>query len=121
MFFLRSVNAVLNHEVDLLELIRKVVVNVHIASVNHLKAQTVVLSGGERLQSYALICCPWWKHTTPPLTFLPKSIVPSLDFLHQIYSKSLSPLEARADEETLSRFPALKDQPANKPSWGKFS
>lgn len=46
MFFVASVNAVLNHETSFFELVRKCFVNVHIASVDQLKAQTVVLFDG---------------------------------------------------------------------------
>tara|TARA_R110002060_G_scaffold66948_3_gene75702 strand:- start:188 stop:427 length:240 start_codon:yes stop_codon:yes gene_type:complete len=78
----------------------------HIVSVDHLEAKTVVLSDGERLQSDTLICCTGCKHR-PPVTFVPEAIVSSFGPPLLIDPATTSPLEAHADNEILSRFPAL--------------
>ncbi|KAH7343003.1 hypothetical protein BKA65DRAFT_526954 [Rhexocercosporidium sp. MPI-PUGE-AT-0058] len=114
--FIGSINGVLNYEKDFFELVRSGIVRVHISDIASLDRKTVRLTNGESLESDALVCCTGWKHT-PPLTFLPNGIETKVGLPHPIdaATENISPLERRADEEILSRFPSLRDQPPRNP------
>ncbi|KAH6723909.1 hypothetical protein BKA61DRAFT_686841 [Leptodontidium sp. MPI-SDFR-AT-0119] len=96
MFFIGSINGVLNYENDIFDLVRNGTVRVHISDIASLGRKTVNLMNGEMLRSDNLICCTGWKHT-PPLTFLPAGIETSLGLPHSV--------------EPDSRFPSLRDAP----------
>lgn len=100
MFFIGSINGVLNYENDIFDLVRNGTVRVHISDIASLGRKTVNLMNGEMLRSDNLICCTGWKHT-PPLTFLPAGIETSLGLPHSVEPDSVSTLEQRADEEIL--------------------
>ncbi|KAB8295900.1 hypothetical protein EYC80_008721 [Monilinia laxa] len=107
-FFVGSMLSILNHDTDIFELVRKGAISVHIGDIVNLSANTVNLSNGDKIQTDAFVCATGWKHI-PPLEFLPKGI--DLGLPHTSESGEPAALIERADEEILTRFPRLEDQP----------
>jgi hypothetical protein len=111
--FTASSFSILNYPTDIFDLVRDGTVKVHIADVAGLSARTVHLSDGTRLDTDALCCVTGWKHV-PPVKFLPEGIDKELGLPHApSEGDDLFTPEAvaKADDEILSRFPRLKDQP----------
>ncbi|OIW32606.1 FAD/NAD(P)-binding domain-containing protein [Coniochaeta ligniaria NRRL 30616] len=110
--FTASSFSILTYPTDIFELVREGTVKVHIADITHLSHRTVHLSDGAALETDAMVCATGWKHL-PPLTFLPAGIDRDLGIPHTPSNEPLFTAEMvqRADEEILSRFPRLKQQP----------
>lgn len=113
--FVASSFSILNFPTDFFDLIRNGTVSIHIADVTKLSPKTVHLSNGTKLATEALCCVTGWKHV-PPVKFLPEGIDKELGLPHFPGGGDAEPLftdemVARADEEILSRFPRLRDQP----------
>ena len=110
--FVASSFSILNYPTDIFDLVRNGTVNVHIADVTGLSSRTVHLSDGTQLDTDALCCVTGWKHV-PPVKFLPEGIDKELGLPHTPLESDLFTAEAvaTADQEILSRFPRLQDQP----------
>ncbi|KAK4150034.1 hypothetical protein C8A00DRAFT_46477 [Chaetomidium leptoderma] len=110
--FTASSFSILNYPTNIFDLVRNGTVKVHIADVTGLSARTVHLSDGTQLDTDALCCVTGWKHV-PPVKFLPEGIDKELGLPHNPSEGGLFTPEAveKADEEILSRFPRLRDQP----------
>lgn len=109
-FWIASSLSILNYPTNIFDLVRDGTVRVHIADIDHLSRKAVHLSNGTVLSdTTALICSTGWK-ATPNIQFLPAGIDRELGF-----PWSEDPLDTklvrRADEEILSQFPKLRDQP----------
>jgi hypothetical protein len=110
--FVASSFSILNYPTDIFELVRSGVVKVHIADITGLSSRTVHLSGGTQVDTDALCCVTGWKHV-PPVKFLPEGIDRELGLPHTLGQSTLFTSEAveKADQEILTRFPRLKNQP----------
>ena len=112
--FTASSFSILNYPTDFFELIENGSVKIHIGDITHLSSRTIHLSDGTSLDTDALLCATGWKHV-PPLKFLPEGIDKELGIPHTPASPNeptfTEDLVAKADEEILSTFPRLKDQP----------
>jgi hypothetical protein len=110
--FTASSFSILNYPTNFFELVRNGSIKVHIADITGLSARTVHLSDGTQLDTDALCCVTGWKHV-PPVKFLPEGIDKELGLPHAPSETDFFTPEAvkKADEEILSRFPRLKDQP----------
>ncbi|KAH8912947.1 FAD/NAD(P)-binding domain-containing protein [Coniochaeta sp. PMI_546] len=111
--FTASSFSILTYPTDIFDLVRNGTVKVHIADITHLSPKTVHLSDGTALETGAMICATGWKHL-PPLKFLPEGIDKDLGIPHTPAGEE--PLFTpdtieRADNEILTRFPRLKQQP----------
>ena len=114
--FTASSFSILNFPTNFFDLLKNGTVNVHIADIVRLSPHKVHLSNGTQLKTDVLCCATGWKHI-PPLKFLPEGIekelglphIPSDDDSEEPVWKS--ELVHRADQEILTRFPRLKDQP----------
>ncbi|KAL2128956.1 hypothetical protein VTI74DRAFT_8410 [Chaetomium olivicolor] len=110
--FVASSFSILNYPTDIFELVRNGTIRVHIADITSLSPRTVHLSDGTQLTTNLLCCVTGWKHV-PPLKFLPEGIEMEIGLPHTPSEDSLFTADAvaQADDEILSRFPRLKDQP----------
>ncbi|TPX07090.1 uncharacterized protein E0L32_010985 [Thyridium curvatum] len=127
--------SIFNYEMDFLELVRKGdLVKVHVGEIDHLSPGKVHLADGTELESDALVANTGWKHV-PPIAFGGAgSLEAQLGMPHQPVAREEAPAQSggddhdhdsdlasrwdlidRADEEILSRFPRLRDQPV----WNK--
>jgi hypothetical protein len=101
--------SILNYETDFFELVRNGSVSVHIADIEGLAPNTVKLNHGEKLIVDALVCGTGWRHK-PALDFLPTDLDLGLPHYPGADSGVLA-LIKKADNEILTRFPRLKQQP----------
>ncbi|KAK3400337.1 FAD/NAD(P)-binding domain-containing protein, partial [Sordaria brevicollis] len=113
--FVASSFSILNFPTDFFELIRQGTVKIHIADITKLSPNMVHLSNGSKLATDGLCCVTGWKHV-PPMKFLPEGIEKELGLPHLPDNNDAEPLFhdniiARADQEILSRFPRLRNQP----------
>jgi cation diffusion facilitator CzcD-associated flavoprotein CzcO len=102
--------SILNYDTDFFELLRSGMVKVHIADIVGLSHRTIHLSSGMTLHSDALCCVTGWK-SLPPVKFLPEGIEKDLGIPHTPSPDDPHSLIRKADEEILTRFPRLQDQP----------
>ncbi|KAK0643834.1 hypothetical protein B0T16DRAFT_332376 [Cercophora newfieldiana] len=112
--FTASSFSILNYPTDIFDLVRNGTVSVHIADITRLSPNTVHLSDGTSIETEALVCSTGWKHV-PPIKFLPEGIDAELGIPHTPAGPA-EPLYtddavSKTDEEILTRFPRLKDQP----------
>ena len=110
--FIGSGLSILNYGHDFFDLVRSGKITIHIADINSLSKHTVNLSSGERLNADALVCSTGWKHN-PPLQFLPPGSDASYGLPY--YTETSNPIVERADQEILTTFPRLKNQPVQNP------
>lgn len=111
-FFIGSGLSILNYETNFFDLVRDGKVKVHIADIDSLSGRNIFLSTGETLATDALVCSTGWRHH-PPIKFLPDGIDEELGLPH--FSTEPDKEAQKADDEILSRFPRLKDQPVPNP------
>ncbi|KAH6675840.1 hypothetical protein B0J14DRAFT_616538 [Halenospora varia] len=98
---------IFNYPVDFFSLIRKGLINVHIADILHLSPLTVHLSDGKELDADTLVCATGWEFE-PSFNFLPSSLEDKIGL------STVNPEDERvkaADAEIFTRYPELKDQP----------
>lgn len=116
-FFSGSSFSILNYETNFFDLVKAGIVKVHIADLLSLSPRTVHLSDGTYFETDLLICATGWKHV-PPLRFLPGGIEKELGLPHiptddePIWKIDLV---HKADDQILSRFPRLRNQPTKTP------
>ncbi|KAG4443883.1 hypothetical protein IFR05_000649 [Cadophora sp. M221] len=108
--------SIMNYPTDFLELVRSGKVKVHIADVTRLENGKVILSSGDVIETDAMLCATGWTHASP-VKFIPSTLEAELG-LPVLPSSQLPRMKAesdflttRADEEILSKFPRLKNQP----------
>lgn len=108
-FWIASSLSILNYPTDFFDLVKNGKIRIHISDIDHLSENTIHLSTGTSIKTTALICSTGWK-ATPNITFLPAGIDKELGFP---WSKDILDPEMikYADEEILTRFPVLKNQP----------
>ncbi|RVX66613.1 hypothetical protein B0A52_09364 [Exophiala mesophila] len=76
-FWMGNSLGVHNYDSNWFDLVRKGRISVQIADVSFLSEKSVHLSNDQVLDADTFVCCTGWK-TTPPIKFLPESIVPDL-------------------------------------------
>ncbi|ROW15070.1 hypothetical protein VPNG_03479 [Cytospora leucostoma] len=115
-FFTGTSSSILDYDTNFFDLVKDGTVKIHIADLIRLSPGTVHLSDGTSFRTELLLCATGWKHV-PPLRPLPEGIERELGLPHiptdnePIWRPELVHL---ADEETLTRFPRLWDQPTGK-------
>lgn len=115
-FFHGSSFSILNYDTNFFDLVKDGTVKVHIADLIRLSARTIHLSDDTSFDTDLLLCATGWKHV-PPLRFLPEGIEKELGLPHTPTDDEpiwKTDLVHRADEEILTRFPRLRDQPTQK-------
>ena len=100
-----------NYENDFFEMVKHGKINVHIADVERLTAKTVVLTTGESLPADVLVCATGWKKDSSLNLLDAQSRKLNIGLPHSEAQEAL--LLEKADTEILSRFPRLKNQPAD--------
>ncbi|KAH7317910.1 hypothetical protein BKA65DRAFT_609527 [Rhexocercosporidium sp. MPI-PUGE-AT-0058] len=108
--------SIMNYPTDFLELVRSGKVKVHVADIVRLEEGKVVLSSGDVIETDAMLCATGWTHASP-VKFIPSTLEAEIG-LPVLPSSQLPRMKAesdflttRADEEILSKFPRLKNQP----------
>jgi len=112
--FTASTFSILNYPTNIFDLVKDGTVSVHVADIVRLSPHAVHLSDGSKVDSDAFLAVTGWKHV-PPVKFLPEGIEAELGLPHTPLGAA-EPLYTEeavkaADEEILTRFPRLKDQP----------
>jgi hypothetical protein len=109
--------SILNYDSDPLDFVRSGQIKIHVAEVDHLEPGMVHLSDGTSFASDAILVQSGWKKV-PPLKFLPEGLDAELGLPHKHTALSEGgdlgsnkTLLQKADEEILSQFPRLLDQP----------
>lgn len=117
-FFTGTSFSILNYDTDFFALVRESGrVHVRIADPVRLAPGAVHLSDGTSLETDLLVCATGWRHV-PPVRFLPAGIERELGLPHALGEDEpcwRADLVSRADAEILTRFPQLRDQPAQNP------
>ncbi|KAL1836772.1 hypothetical protein VTJ49DRAFT_4690 [Mycothermus thermophilus] len=117
--FVASGFSILNYPTDIFDLVRSGVIRVHIADVTALSARTVHLSDGTQLPDTDALCCATgWRHV-PSVRFVLSDgtdATAELGMPHDPARSDIFTPQAvqQADDEILSRFPRLRDQPVMK-------
>lgn len=115
-FFSGTSFSILNYDTNFFELVKDGTVKIHIADLIRLSPGTVHLSDETSFRTDLLLCATGWKHV-PPLRFLPEGIERELGLPHIANDDEpiwRPELVHRADEEILTCFPRLRDQPTRK-------
>ncbi len=107
-FWVASGLALNNYDTDFLQLVRDGKMKIYVADIDRLSEKTVHLTDGVDLPADTLVCSTGWVQR-PPIEFLPEGIDASLGLPH--YSAEPNELATKADNEVLTRFPRLKNQP----------
>jgi hypothetical protein len=107
-FWVGSMFGIVNHSGNLFELIRNGTIRIHIADVDRLSPQTIHLSDGEDIKPDIFWLATGWHHKVN-IKFLPEGIDRDLGLPH--FSNAPDKRFAKADEEILSSFPRLRNQP----------
>jgi cation diffusion facilitator CzcD-associated flavoprotein CzcO len=108
-FWHASSLSILNYPSDFYEYVRNGTIKVHTADIDHLSPRTVHLADGSTVSGDALICSTGWQHR-PAIDFLPSGIDAELGMPHNS-TEPESEMVAHADQEILTRFPRLANQP----------
>ncbi|KAE8450974.1 hypothetical protein EG329_005414 [Mollisiaceae sp. DMI_Dod_QoI] len=99
--------SILNYKMDIFELIRKGIVQVHVADIETLDHNEIRLSTGSVLVTDALISCTGWKHASS-VKFIPTGI--DLGIPGSPDSLQLHEMTKHADQEIFACFPRLNQQ-----------
>lgn len=105
--------AILNFPGDFFGLVRRGLVKVHIADVERLERNTVVLSNQERLAARGLVLCTGWK-ASPGIRFLPDGIEQDLGFPWAANLVDQQDLVEYTRQELYTRLPMLQTAPARR-------
>lgn len=115
-FWVASGLSILNYETNFFELAKSDNVKIRVADISRLSKGTVHLSSGESFNTGALVLSTGWKHTSS-IDFAPAGLEARLGLPRSISGDAdgtKDSLIARADDEILSTFPRLKNQPAER-------
>ncbi|KAL3492446.1 hypothetical protein BJX62DRAFT_236264 [Aspergillus germanicus] len=103
---------ILNFPGDFFGLIRRGLVKVHIADVERLERNTIVLSNGEKLDTRGLIMCTGWK-ASPGIRFVPDGLEEELGFPWAADSLDQD-LVKETRKEIYERLPMLRTAPGSR-------
>lgn len=106
-FWIGSGLSILNYDSDLFDLVKQDKIRVHIATIDHLEHKKVVLNNGTKLDADTVICSTGWKKES---TVKFKGLNPA-GFGLPFSDKEKVALSSKADEDVLTMFPRLRDQP----------
>jgi len=106
-FWIGSGLSIHNYPKNFFDMIKQGKIRVHIANVDHLTEHEVHLSTGDILKADVVVCATGWKKDSP---------LQYINFPESKLGLPQTPAEQQrlvqqADEEILTRFPRLKDQP----------
>jgi hypothetical protein len=106
---------IFNYDGDILDMVRRGKIKIHIADIDFLSEGQVHLSNGQKLPSDAMVCCTGWD-ARPNIKFLPDGVESQLGLpTNTPASLDSLPQETlqNADAHILNKLPRLKDQPKN--------
>jgi hypothetical protein len=102
--------SILNYDKDFFQFVRNGLIEVHIADIESLNGNAVVLSTGESLKVDAIVCATSWKDR-PAFDFLPAGSDAKLGLPHYDAEPDRQGRFTHADEELFAKFPKLRQQP----------
>ncbi|KAM3088039.1 hypothetical protein ACMFMG_002101 [Clarireedia jacksonii] len=103
--YVGSMLSILNHDTDILELVRNGTISVHIGDIKDMAGNKLSLSNGEVVTTDAFISAAGWKYT-PSIKFLPEGIDVGLP--RPLASSEPDSYTIKADKEIFSKFPLLQ-------------
>lgn len=102
--------SILNYDKDFFQFVRDGLIEVHVADIERVHDDIVVLSTGESLKVDAMVCATSWKDR-PAFNFLPAGSEAKLGLPHYDTEPDRQGRFTRADEEVFAKFPKLRQQP----------
>ncbi|KAH8169366.1 pyridine nucleotide-disulfide oxidoreductase domain-containing protein [Sarocladium implicatum] len=106
-FWIGSGLSIHNYNTSLWDLVRAGKVKVHIGQVDHIEPKKVIMADGTSLQADAVVCSTGWKKES---TIAFKNLPGGGFGLHNS-TEEIAALNKQADDNVLSQFPRLSDQP----------
>ncbi|KAH6689892.1 putative dimethylaniline monooxygenase [Plectosphaerella plurivora] len=106
-FWIGSGLSILNYDSSLFELVREGKIRVHIGQIDRLEPKKAILADGTVLNADLMVCSTGWKKESP-IKF--QGLGPNgfgLDF----DTDEMDALRTKANDDVLSMFPRLRDQP----------
>jgi cation diffusion facilitator CzcD-associated flavoprotein CzcO len=106
-FWIGSGLSILNYDSSLFDLVREGKIRVHIGQIDRLEPNKVVLADGTVLNADLMVCSTGWKKESP-IKF--QGLGPNgfgLDFA----ADEMEALRTKANDDVLTMFPRLRDQP----------
>jgi hypothetical protein len=120
-FWAGSALSIVNYPTDFMELVRTGRIRVHISDVDRLSDGTLHLSSGQDVRADVIVCATGWNYRDP-LAFITREATESntaaalgLPHLDDTPLASDDALAHKIDNDILTRFPRLRDQPVVKP------
>ena len=107
-FWTASGLSILNYDNNVFDMVKAGKIRVHVADVERLTEDTVELTTGESLNAEVVVCATGWKK---------ESSLKFIDFPESSIGLAQSPADQaalceKADQDILTRFPRLQNQPA---------
>lgn len=106
-FYIGSGLSIHNWPTSFFDMVKEGKIRVHIDEVSKLEPNSVLLNSGETLKADLLVCATGWTKE-PSINFL-KGSEEKIGLHHSL--DQLEALVPKADQEILTRFPMLKNQP----------
>lgn len=108
-FWIGSGLSILNYDTPLFDLVKEGKIRVHVDNIDRLEPGKVVLSSGDVLEADGMVCSTGWKKESS-IKFTDLDDV-GLGLPQALVESERLKLNAKADDEVLTMFPRLKDQP----------
>ncbi|KAJ4395879.1 hypothetical protein N0V93_000093 [Gnomoniopsis smithogilvyi] len=108
-FWIGSGLSILNYDTPLFDLVKEGKIRVHIDNIDRLEPGKAVLSSGEVLEADGMVCSTGWKKESS-IKFTGLEAV-GLGLPQALADADRIKLNAKADNDVLTMFPRLKDQP----------
>lgn len=109
MFWIGSGTSIINYDTSFFDLVKEGKIRVHIADIDRLEPGKVVLSSGDVLEAEGMVCSTGWKKESS-IRFTGLDDV-GLGLEQALVEQTRLELNAKADNDVLTMFPGLKDQP----------
>lgn len=108
-FWIGSGLSILNYDTPIFDLVKEGKIRVHIDNIDHLEPGKVVLASGDVLEADGMVCSTGWKkEASIKFTGLEEF---GLGLPEAMEDSERIKLNAKADNDVLTMFPRLKDQP----------
>lgn len=108
-FWIGSGLSILNYDTPLFDLVKQGKIRVHIDNIKHLEPGKVTLSTGDVLEADGMVCSTGWqKESSIKFTGLDDV---GLGLPQAVEGADRIKLNSKADNDVLTLFPRLKDQP----------
>lgn len=108
-FWIGSGLSILNYDTPLFDLVKEGKIRVHVDNIDRLEPGKAVLSSGVTLEADGMVCSTGWKKESP-IKFTGLDDV-GLGLAQAMHETDKIKLNAQADEDILTMFPILKNQP----------